>query len=50
MMLKLVDENLQQLHLWDDTERDRFDDLIETLERINVEMGRGTLHFAFIQH
>lgn len=46
LMLKLVPENIQQLHLWNNRERIRYGHLIETLDRVNQEMGSGILHFA----
>jgi DNA polymerase V len=46
IMLNLVPETVRQLHLWDDRERDRYGQLMETLDRVNQEMGAGTLRFA----
>lgn len=46
IMLRLIDEHIQQLHLWDDRDRDRYRQLMESLDLINNKMGKGSVGFA----
>jgi DNA polymerase V len=48
LLLGLVSENIRQLHLWDDRDRERYGDLMETIDLLNAELGAGTIHPAVI--
>jgi DNA polymerase V len=46
ILLGLVPEHIQQLHLWDSRDRIRDRHLMESLDAINTAMGKETLKFA----
>jgi DNA polymerase V len=50
MMLRLVDEHIQQLHLWDERDRERYQHLMVMVDGINQQMGSGTLRYSLVKH
>jgi DNA polymerase V len=48
ILLGLVSENLRQLHLWDYRDRERYAELMDAIDRLNSELGAGTLFPAVV--
>jgi DNA polymerase V len=46
ILLELTPTNQQQLALWDTKDRERQQQLMQTLDLINTRFGAGTLRFA----